>query len=171
MEITNQKSRGPYFWIGIGVGACVLLTVCIIGVMSLSMGGLVWLGSQTPENISSNIDVPLSSEIGEYVELVITVTNIGDSSIDLNSIDFSLNYLDGFDIDYSTPPYDETSQFDALNEKFQSFYFSQSIDPGDSLTVIFYGQAILPGDYSGALDICIDSLANCQTNIVRTLIK
>lgn len=169
----NTKNKKPIVWIGIGVGACLLISACVFGAISLGVGGLFWLGSQTPENIITDIDIPVSSEVGDNIVFEITITNTGTNTIKLNSIDISLNYLDGISVEYTTPPYTETSQYGGWidDELYQSFYYTQLIEPGETLSIVFYGQAILAGDFSGELDICIDSESNCQTNIVRTIIK
>lgn len=169
-SLDNRKNNKTLLWIG---GGCLVILICIVAVVALGTGGLMWLGSQTPENIDVSIDTPISSEVGDAVEFMVNVTNTGTAPIELNSIDISLNYLKGFNIEYTTPPFTETSQYDALgtDEIFQTFYFSQSIDPGETLSIILNGQAILTGDYTGELDVCIDSEFNCKTNIVRTIIK
>ena len=171
METANSSGGNKtILWIA---GGCLALLVCGIGVIVFGFGGLAWLGSQTPENADVVLDVPLEAAVGDGIELKISVANTGSTSMQLMSIDISLNYLNGIAIDHTTPAHTESSQYKSLGggETFQSFYFHRSIAPGETLIILFSGVAVSVGDYSGAVDVCIDSDFNCTINIVRTVIK
>jgi len=171
METANSSGGNKtILWIA---GGCLALLVCAIGVIVFGFGGLAWLGSQSPENVVVSLDVPLEAAVGDGIELKISVANTGSTTVQLMSIDISLNYLNGIAIDHTTPAYTESSRYDALGggETFQTFSFHRSIAPGETLTILFNGVAVSAGDYSGSINACIDSDFNCTNNIMRTVIK
>lgn len=169
METTNSGNK-TLIWIAVG---CLVVLVCILAVFLFGFGGLMWLGSQSPENASVRVTAPISASVGEDVEILVTVTNTSDKDMELSSIDFSLNFLNGFTVSKVEPPYTEISQYDALGggETFQTYYFYQTVAPGETLTLVFHAQAVTAGDFSGDVDVCIDSDFNCVTNIPRTVIE
>ncbi|HEY5731219.1 MAG TPA: hypothetical protein VIS72_14290 [Anaerolineales bacterium] len=169
MENTNSNNK-TVMWI---VGGCLAVIVCILAVFLFGFGGLVWLGSQTPENASISVGFPSIVSVGDDVQMTVSITNTSSETMKLSSIDFSLNYLDGFTITDVDPAYSDSGQYDSLGggETFQTYYFNQTIEPGETLTVIFNGKAVQPGEFSGDIDVCIDSDFNCKTNIPRTVIK
>ena len=169
MENTQSKNK-TLIWAAVG---CLAVIACGVVVFLFGFGGLMWLGSQTPDNADIRINAPLNATVGDDVQIEIYVTNTGSEVLEVSSIDFSLNYLNGFNIYEVDPPYSEISQYDALGggETFQSYYFHRSIEPGETLTLIFSAKAALPGDFSGDVDVCIDSDYSCITNIPRTVIE
>jgi len=171
MESANSSGGNKtILWIA---GGCLAILVCVVAVVLFGFGGLAWLGSQTPENAGVVMDVPLEAAVGDGIELNISVTNTGSTTMQLMSIDISLNYLNGIAIDHATPAYTGSSQYDSLGggETFQTFSFRRSIAAGETLTILFSGVAVSAGDYSGSVSVCIDSGINCAINIVRTVIK
>jgi len=171
-ENTNTMSRGNKTAVWLAVG-CLSILACIVIAVVTGFGGLYWLGSQSPENAGVRLDFPIEINAGEDFQFEIAVTNTSAAAMELSSIDISLNYLNGFLVKGTTPPYSETSQFDALGggETFQTYYYYQPIAPGETLTVIFDARTLLAGDYQGGVDVCIDSDFNCVSNIVRTIVK
>lgn len=169
MENT-QSSNKTMIWIAVG---CLAVVVCIVVVILFGFGGLMWLGSQSPENADVKVSTPPNASVGDDVQIQVTVTNTSSEVLELSSIDISLNYLNGFTVTQVTPAYSDVGQYDSLGggETFQTYYFYQPIEPGISLTIVFDAKAVIPGDFSGAIDVCIDSDFNCITNIPRTVIK
>lgn len=169
MENTTSNNK-TIFWIA---GGCLAVLLCGVAVAVFGFGGLMWLGSRSPENAEVQISAPVSVDVGDEVEIRITVRNTSGQSLELSSIDFSLNYLNGFNVYRVDPQYSETSQFDSLGggETFQTYYFYLTVEPGETLTLVFSAEALLPGDFSGDVDVCIDSDFNCVTNISRTVIR
>lgn len=170
MEMTNpndQRSQSSR-WI---IGGCIALFVCAVTIGLAILGGLYWMGLQTAEEVTVSLDVPVEMQSGTPAEFSLDITNVHAEAVELNSIDISLNYLSGMFIESSDPPFVETSQFDNLGETFQTFTYDLSIAPGETVTLTFSGRALLAGDFSGIIDICINSAFNCKTNILRTIIK
>ncbi|MCI0553618.1 MAG: hypothetical protein L0287_21945 [Anaerolineae bacterium] len=167
---TSSGGNKTILWIA---GGCLAVLVCALAIVIFGFGGLAWLGSQTAENVTVQLDIPTEAQTGDTLEFSITITNISGQTAELISIDFSMNYLGGIVIENSSPPYARTDQFDALGggETFQSFYFNRSIAPDETFTITFNGKATFSGDYTGSVDVCIDSEFNCTRNITRTIIK
>ncbi|MDX1379433.1 MAG: hypothetical protein R3307_11330, partial [Anaerolineales bacterium] len=94
MEQTSNNNK-TYIWVGVG---CLVILACAIGVFLFGFGGLVWLGLQTPDNVSVSVDAPIETNVGDNVEIRISVTNTSSEPLEVSSIDFSLNFLGGFTI-------------------------------------------------------------------------
>jgi hypothetical protein len=45
------------------------------------------------------------------------------------------------------------------------------IDTDNKLVIVMEVSDILTGDFSGNIDVCIDSTFNCSSNIIRTVIE
>jgi hypothetical protein len=168
----ENKNRGNKTMVWVALG-CLAVVVCILAVVLFGFGGLMWLGSQTPENADVKVNTPPNAGVGDDIKIQITVTNTSSEVLELSSIDISLNYLKGFTITQVDPPYSDIGQYDSLGggETFQTYYFYQSIEPGMTMTIVFDVKAVIPGDFSGVIDVCIDSDFNCVTNIPRTVVK
>lgn len=169
MEPTASGNK-TLFWIA---GGCLAVLVCALVAIFLGFGGLVWIGSQTVDEATARLEIPATAQAGDPFEFSITVTNTTQEEIELFGVDFSMNFLRGIVIDQTEPAYTETDQFESLGggETFLSYYFHRSIAPGESLTVTFTGTAVTAGDFSGAVDVCINSDFNCINNTARTVIR
>lgn len=172
MDTTNPTAsdRKTILWVA---GGCLAVLVCIAAAVFLGFGGLVWMSTQTADEATAILDVPATARVGEPYTFRITVTNTSSKEIELYGVDLSMNYLAGIAIVSTDPAYTETNQFDALGggETYFTYYFHQAIAPGESLTVSFAGTAVTAGDFSGAVDVCIDSDYNCINNSARTVIR
>jgi hypothetical protein len=167
-DLNNNIGRIA-LWFGAG---CFVMFVCIILLCVLSVFGLLRI-SQPPENIKVSIDAPKQVEIGDEVELVVHVQNLGTESVELYGMDISMNYLDGVILDSAKPPFAEVNQYDGVgnSESYQTYYFYEPIAPGETLSVTFDGVAVSAGDYSGTFDICINSDFSCINNFIRTVVR
>jgi len=141
--------------------------------MFLGFGGLSWIGSLYADEVNVTLDFPSEIQNGDGFEFTISIANVSARTVKVESIDFSMNYLDGILIEDTKPPTTNIDQYDALGggETFQSFYFNESIAPNETFIVIFYAKAIRAGDYNGTVDVCINLFFNCQNNVARTIIK
>jgi hypothetical protein len=99
----------------------------------------------------------------------VTVQNTSSDSQILDSIDISTDYLSGIPIEDSQPKYIEDYPIPLVD--YHSFTFQQSIGPGETLVVRFFGFALKTGDFSGPFDVCIGSGSNCSTFTGRTVIS
>ncbi len=170
MENESKSTIGTFaLWFA---GGCLVLFVCTMLGCVLGIGGLVWI-SQAPENVNVSIDAPVRVNVGDEVEFVVSVENTGADPIELYGMDISINYLNGVLVESVDPPFAEVNQFDTFGngETYRTYYFYTSIAPGDTVSFTFSGTAVSPGDYSGSLDVCIDSDFSCVGNFIRTVVE
>ena len=172
MDKANNLNSGnkKRLWI---VGGCLAILICIAGVAVIVFGGIYKLTFQTPDDITVELNVPTDAQVGDTVKFSIKVNNLSAKSVELLSVDFSLNLLNGIIIKGTDPSYSDTNTYDLLGggETFTTYYFRRSIAPGESLTLLFNAEAMTEGDYSGNVVICIDSDFNCLTNATRIVIR
>jgi hypothetical protein len=166
----SKSSNKTLLWIG---GGCLAILVCGVALFVFGFGGLYWLGSQTAEEVTVNWGFPTDMNLDETFGLRIAITNVSSAPAELLNVDFSTNYLKGVLIETTDPPYINTFEYSPVGggEFFQTYSFNMPIAPGETLTIAFNGRAVLTGDLSGTIMVCINSAINCKTNIVRTIIK
>jgi hypothetical protein len=140
---------------------------------AIVVGGIYWLGSlSTDDKAQINVSALSSVEQGQEYAITIEIRNISGQEITLDSVDISKNLLNGFIIETVEPSYIETYEYGGLGgEIYQTYSFQAIILPGDSLTITLEGDAVLSGDFSGEIDVCIDSSFNCKTDVIRTIVK
>lgn len=157
-------------WIAIGCAAILAVILCCI---LAGAGGIYWLGTlSTEDKAQIEVTVPIEAASGDVFTFTVAVKNISDEQIIVDSVDIQTTFLDGFIIESVNPTFADTYQFDSLDGTvYQTYEFKQSIEPGQTITFTFKGQAISSGDFSGEIDTCIDSLVNCKTDVVRTIVK
>ena len=122
-----------------------------------------------PENITVAIDIPTRVSQGETFEIIADVTNTGDETQTLDSIDIGDEYIEGIAILRSDPMYSET--FHIPLDNTMSHTIQRDIGPSETLTVTFTVEALHAGDYIGAFDVCINSGGNCLFYSIRTLVE
>lgn len=168
-EYNYHKEDNTSKWIITGCITAAAIVFCCIAAL---VGGVYWLGSLSTSEIADiTVNAPANVEQGQAYTITVTVRNISDKEIELNSVDIDKNILNGFIIATVEPSYTDTYEYESSGTTFQTYSFQAAIAPGESLTVTFEGEAALPGDFSGEVDVCIDSFFNCHTGYVRTLVK
>lgn len=166
-EHRNENNTNK--WI---ISGCVLLVVFIACCSTAIVGGLIWLGSlSTDGKAQINVTAPTSVEQGQAYAITVEIVNITEQSIMLDSVDISSELLRGFIIQNVEPFYIETYEYGLGEERYQTYAFQTTIPAGGRLTVKFEGEAVALGDFSGEIDVCIDSSFNCKTDIVRMLVR
>ena len=167
---TASSRNKTLLWIG---GGCLMILVCVLAVFLFGFGGLYWLGSQTAQEVSVSWDIPTGIEVDEIFEFRIVITNISTVPVQLVNVDFSTSYLRGFLMETTSPLYTDTFQYTQWGggETVQTYSFDKPIASGEALTVVFNGRAVISGDYSGTVAVCINSNVNCKLNIVRTIVR
>jgi hypothetical protein len=171
MELSVSKSSNKtVLWI---VGGCLAILICGLAGFLFGFGGLYWLGSQVADEVNVDWEIPAGVEVDANVEFKIRITNVTPDPVQLVDIDLPTDYLHGFLIETTDPVYIDTYEYTEFGgeQTFQTYSFNQSIDPGETLTVTFSGKAIVAGDYSGTVAVCINSSVNCKNDVVRTIIK
>jgi hypothetical protein len=153
--------------IGLGIG-CVAL--CFLLVIFAALG--VWFlgqSSEMPSDVSIQVSAPTNANVGDDFVIEVAITNTGQQSRELNSIDIYTSYLDGVFVQRTSPAYSEF-----INNLFfdvHHYYFYEKLPPGSTTTVQFFAQAVMSGNFSGDLDVCIDSITRCTTYFIRTVIR
>ena len=166
----NRNQDNTTRWVIIG---CVSVFAVVFCCATVVVGGLYWLGSlSTDDKAQINVTAPSSVEQGQEYVITVDIQNISEQEITLESVDINKNLLNGFVIETVEPSYIETYEYGGLGDEiYQTYFFQAAIPPRGSLTVTFKGAAVLSGDFSGEIDVCIDSSFNCKTDIIRTLVK
>jgi hypothetical protein len=158
-------------WAGGGcLGGCLIsLFLCIL----LGIGGYTWAINLHPEEIELQLQHPILVAEGDDVTLEFEIRNLADVPQTLNSIDFNMNYLAGLVIAETEPASVGTSTYDSLDgtETFTSYYFDQTIPPGESLVVTFIATAATEGDYAGQISVCVNSGMECLYKSARTVVE
>lgn len=168
-DYNYHKEDNTSKWVITGCVAAAAIMFCCVAAL---IGGVYWLGSLSTSDIADiTVNAPVSVEHGQAYAITVTVRNISSKEIELNSIDIDKNILKGFIIATVKPSYTDTYEYESSGITYQTYSFQAAIPPGGSLTVTFEGEAALPGDFSGEVDVCIDSVFNCHTGYVRTLVK
>ena len=152
--------------VGIAVG-CVLLCIAATVVLLIAGGALIWRTAAGPESVSISVHAPVQVARGESTTIEVQLENTAPESQLLHSIDISTEYLAGIAITEAEPAYVEAHTVG----DWQSFRFEREIPAGGSLTVQFSGTAVKTGDYSGSIDVCINSGLSCTTLATRTIVE
>lgn len=153
--------------IGIGAG-CVFLCIIVTGV-GLAIGGtfFTWL-TEEPEQVTINVNAPTQTAKGNRIMIPITIQNTSAAPQVLDSIDIPMSYLNGIAIEGSEPEYIDSYPIPFAD--YHSYTFMREIAPGDTFVVRFFALAVKTGDFSGEIDICIDSGTNCASFYARTVV-
>ncbi|MCP4140834.1 MAG: hypothetical protein GY755_11180 [Chloroflexi bacterium] len=156
--------------IGIGIG-CVVACV-VVGIIFLGAGGLLvkW-ALEEPENISIEVLTPAMVSNGEDYIIDVQITNTADEAQDLNSIDIDKSYLSGIVIRKTEPAYIDIAEHEFLGAVFTSYYFDSKVPASGTENVKFYVTALKPGDFTGEIDVCINSVSDCLEQYLRTVVK
>jgi hypothetical protein len=162
-----SSGRKTGLWIA---GGCLALILCSLGLVAVIIGAL-YFASKEPENATYDLSVPATAGLNQPVEFTITVANTSKKNIELVGVDFSTAFLDGLVIESSTPDYTDTNQFGGLGQDYITYYFRQTIAPGESLTLTFNAKAVTAGNFVGDVDVCINSDYTCLTNVGRIVIS
>jgi hypothetical protein len=165
-----QKKRGTNRRLIVGIilgcgGLCL-----VIAVIGLVAGGAFvrWL-VEKPENINVDVNVPLLVSKGEPFAVVVTIENLIKESRLLDSIDIDDKYLEGIALTGAEPPFIESYPLSFLDQ--HSYTFEQEIPPTGILVVELNAIAVRTGDFSGQIDVCIDSASNCLPFAMRTVVE
>jgi hypothetical protein len=150
---------------------CAGTTAGMIFACLLCIGGVLWI-SQPPRGVTASVDAPIQLDAGDKVEFVVHVTNHNKDVVKIMSIDIGVDYFEGITLLSVTPDYDSYYvPQEATADDIRSYYFSIPVEPGETVSITFMGNAVDAGDYGGILDVCINSNYTCISNVIRTVIK
>lgn len=151
---TLKNSSGSQWW----VWALIAVGVCCCLAIAGTVGVLAYFGRE-PENISVDYDMPAVVSNGENFDLEIRITNTGSELITVNDIDldeaFGGSILDG-SVVLETEP---NMERDYSLEGVKTFYYNQTLQPGETKTVIFHLQATDVGEFGGSIGIYVGDIS------------
>lgn len=120
-----------------------------------------------PENIEVSIEAPITVDVDQEFDLVVTVKNTSASTQTLVDLDIGEDYLEGVAVRRMDPAFS-----DALGG-FGTMTYSMdlALPPGQEVTITIAAYAAHAGDYSASLDLCINSAVSCLYYPVRTVVR
>ena len=145
--LTKQQSKQP------NMAMVVIVTALITGFVT----SLCWVGigaiffmvnTVEPPPFTIRTEAPEMVELGDPLELVVTISNESDETATLGSIDMDDVFLEGFRIKSIDPkPNSQDSMFGIYN-----FYVREKMQPGDSVTYTFNLEAAKTGYWASTVD-------------------
>jgi len=158
-------NRKFVLWTVTGCGILCLGTILFVILMGGSL--LKWV-AQDPENIEIDVIVPASVSLDEELILLVEITNLAEEDQTLDSIDIDLSYLDGFSVDGTEPEFADMME---ASNAFSTYDFQTPIPAGGQLEIRYYMTAILVGERSGEIQVCVNWFANCANRSIRTIVE
>lgn len=150
--------------VGCAIGCGALALLGVLGAVALFQ----WL-PESPEEVEVRVAPPVEVGLGDAFDLEVVVRNLADRPRRLDSIDVSDAYLEGLAVERTDPP--SSGSFHVPVVDMRSFSFGRAIPARGTETVRFSIKAVHEGDFSGDLDVCIDSETNCTKSLVRTVVR
>lgn len=159
----NREStpKGNHVWRNVAIGCGVLIVLSVCGCLIFGAGsvGLLTYFGREPENLSVEYSLPYSVIRGEEFELLLTLSNSGDSEFTVNDIDLdemlSGSILDGAVVLWTDPPMER----DYSMQGIKTFQYNHAIPPGETRQVTFRLQAVTSGEFGGSIGIYVGGLA------------
>lgn len=159
-KIRESAPKGNHFWryAAIGCGVLVVLSACGCLIFGAGSVGLLTYFGREPENLSIEYSLPYSVVRGEEFELLLTLSNAGDSEFTVNDIDldeaFSDSILDGAIVLWTDPPMERDYSIPGI----KTFQYNRSIPAGETRHVTFRLQAVTSGEFGGSIGIYVGAL-------------
>ena len=131
----------------------ITFVVTFIGT-SLLWGAVILFGMSTLSGSAPDfrvqIDAPDMVQVSETFQVVVSVTNPTDHTVEIGSIDVYHSFLEGFEFVGASPaPADVEDIWD-----FKTFWFNHTLDPGERRDYALDLRALTPGVWSGDVDVC-----------------
>lgn len=137
-------------------------------VIALVAGGAWFYNAVTVRHIEASISAPLSVALDEPFDITVHIKNTASVSQSLVDLDVAQGYLSGVAIRSASPPYKESTGL-PLNGG-TSLTFKHSIPANGELVVVLHAVGVQEGDFSGDIDLCINSSFGFVTHQVRTMV-
>lgn len=137
------------------MAASVLLCACLV------------LSGCTPKKIQVVVEAPSMAAKGSSFDISVRVKNTAAVEQTVIQIDIGSGYLKGVAVEKAEPPYKEgQGGFGTM-----SYTYDLKIPAGGETLVTFHARALKPGDYSGDLDVVINTLTSFSTHPLRLVIE
>jgi hypothetical protein len=154
--------------LGIFAGLIILCTIASVAVGL--WGSNLWQRvSEKPEGVRADVEVPSSVALGESFLIRVTVENLSAETVVLDSIDVGEGYLVGIDIVEAEPAFSES--FPLPFGGVDSYAFEHDIPARQTLIVRLTAHAVMAGEFSAPVDVCVDSGIYCLTLDARTVVE
>lgn len=144
-------------------------------IILLGIGFIIFINlfTKSPEGINITINHKPNVSINEDFQIQIEIENTTNQERTLDSIDIGNTYLTGIQIHKSNPPTKEVIDSPNIKiiEPFVTYYFTKTIKPNSKEIITFDATAVSIGDFDGSIDVCIDGIANCIYNKIRTIVR
>lgn len=147
---------------GIAAGCGCLILVVALGSVA------IYKFFDVPTGAAIRVEAPLQATVGEPFTLVVTATNNSDSKMQLVDVDVASSYVQGIAIKASEPQFSDSSHIPI--DETVSYSLDLPIPPRGSVTVRFEAVGVSTGDFSGDVDVCINGMASCLSQAVRTVV-
>jgi hypothetical protein len=160
-KIRESTPKGNHFWryAALACGALVILSACGCLIFGAGSVGLLTYFGREPENLSVEYSLPYSVMRGEELELLLTLSNTGDSEFMVNDIDldeaFTDSILDGVIVLWTDPPMERDYSIPGI----KTFQYNRAIPAGETRQVTFRLQAVTSGEFGGSIGIYVGALA------------
>lgn len=154
----------------------IVIVSSLFGLIFLLVLGVIifiYKFTKTPEGINVTISGKPNISIDEDLQIQVEIENTTNKERTLDSIDIGDTYLAGIQIHDSNPPTKEVidSADIKIIEPFVTYSFIKTIKPNSKETITFNATAVSVGDFDGSIDVCVDGMANCIYNKIRTIVR
>jgi hypothetical protein len=124
---------------------------------------------EDPKNIVVNIQSPSFVNEKEDFNIIVTVENTDEKPQKLVSLDIADSYLESISITNSEPQY--KSNYHVPIDNTRCYEYHIDIPANGKQIVKLTAVALEKGDYSGDIDICINSEMNFLSMQLRTIVE
>ena len=141
-----------------------------IRVWGLVILALTGLGcSLETKNIQAAADTPTQVKNHQKFDIKIRITNTANGPQTLVGLDMADSFLKGIVIKATNPAFKQVEHLPVVNQ--MSYDFQAVIPANGSVTVTLQAEAVHPGDYSGTVDVDINSISSSLTEPLRTVVE
>ncbi len=172
-QIRESTPKGNHFWryAAIACGVLVILSACGCLIFGAGSVGLLTYFGREPDNLSVEYALPYSVVRGEEFELLLTLSNAGDSEFTVNDIDldeaFSDSILDGAIVLWTDPPMEKDYSISGI----KTFQYNRAIPAGETRQVTFRLQAVTSGEFGGSIGVYVGDLAKSIDYVGITIVE
>jgi hypothetical protein len=158
MGVMQESKPDLFSRRNVAIGCTVLAVIAVCVCIFACAGFLIYYGRE-PQDLTIDHSIPYQVTRGEEFELVLTLTNTGDTDIYIGDIDLDEalggSILDGA-ITLSTDPEMER---DFSLSGIKTFKYNRTIPAGATRVVVFRLQAVSVGEYGGSVGAYVGDLA------------
>lgn len=126
-------------------GCFIPLGICTV----VFVGFLIWVFTELPL-LTATITSPDIVQHNEEFNLTIQTMNPHDGDVELDSIDLSTEFLEGFKVLHVDPKPKETFKIFGM----RTYVFERKVAPGEELFVTFKLKGVMKGHFNGDVDVC-----------------